>query len=206
MIKEDYTKINEQNAGEIVGRILEAAKAEAGELLERARKDTEAIREKARREADEKVRQERGQLERELEKLKEKIFSTINLEKKRVLLEGKNTLINQVFDLVGQKAAEFRGADGYAGFFRDVVLEGVKIVGDKKVEIFYSSLDDKLVSEKIIAEIKKNNLEASWKKSDFKDLGVIIQSADGKKMFDNRFAARLRRKYDELYMRLLREA
>ena len=49
-------------------------------------------------------------------------------------------------------------------------------------------------------------MPVEFKKSDFSEIGVIVQSQDGRLLFDNRFSARLKRAYDEIYMKLLKEA
>jgi len=75
----------------------------------------------------------------------------------------------------------------------------------------YSSKDSSIidnvfikdVEEKSTAEFKKISLE--FKKSDFGDIGVIVQARSGRRIYDNRFSARLKRAHDEIYMSLLKE-
>jgi vacuolar-type H+-ATPase subunit E/Vma4 len=52
----------------------------------------------------------------------------------------------------------------------------------------------------------KTECSLKFNKADFSDLGVIVNSIDGRIMYDNRFLARLERVKEEVYMELLKES
>jgi len=81
------------------------------------------------------------------------------------------------------------------------------------VVVYYAAQDEHIFDKDFVKNLTGRCSAAMNKtcvltlnKSDFKDLGVIINSADGRMMFDNRFSARLERIYDDIYMELLKEA
>ena len=121
------------------------------------------------------------------------------MEKRRVCLEAKSLFIEDVIAAVKREAENFRGSKDYVKFLREAILEGIKIVDDRKVQVFYSHLDEKAISQ-------VGDLPVEFKRSDFGEIGVIVQSQDGRLLFDNRFSARLKRSYDEIYVKLLKEA
>ncbi|MCX5666508.1 MAG: V-type ATP synthase subunit E family protein [Candidatus Omnitrophica bacterium] len=197
--KKDVSKINGENAEKICSRISEESSEEAGLLLGKAHKERERILSEALKEAQTLTRAILSAAEKEVAQKRERIFSTVTMEKRRVDLETKSLFIADVIAAVKREAENFRGNKDYVKFLRDAILEGVKIIDDKNAQVFYSHLD-----EGAISQVK--DLTVEFKKSDFGEIGVMVQSRDGRLLFDNRFSARLKRAYDEIYMKLLKEA
>jgi vacuolar-type H+-ATPase subunit E/Vma4 len=198
-MKKDVSKINSENAEEICSRIREESAEEAEFLLGKAHKERERILLEASGEARAQARAILLAAEKEVAGKREKIFSTVTMEKRRVDLEAKSLFIADVIAAVKREAENFRGGGDYVKFLREAILEGIKIVDDKKPQVFYSHLDEGLIS-------RLKDLPADFKKSDFGEIGVMVQSQDGRLLFDNRFSARLKRAYDEIYMKLLKGA
>jgi vacuolar-type H+-ATPase subunit E/Vma4 len=197
--KKDVSKISGENAERICSRIGEESSEEAELLLGKAHKEKERILSEAFDEAQGKARAILLAAEKEAAQMRERIFSTVIMEKRRVSLEAKSLFIADVIAAVKREAESFRGSPDYVKFLREAILEGIKIVDDKKAQVFYSHFDEGAISQ-------LNDLPAEFKKSDFGEIGVIVQSQDGRLLFDNRFSARLKRAYDETYMKLLKEA
>jgi len=197
--KKDVSKVNGENAEMICSRISEESSEEAGLLLGKAHKERERILSEALREAQARTRAILLAAEKEVAQKRERIFSTVTMEKRRVALEAKSLFIADVIAAVKREAESFRGNNDYVKFLRDAVLEGIKIVDDKNAQVFYSHID-----EGAISRIK--DLPVEFKKGDFAEIGVMVRSQDGRLLFDNRFSARLKRAYDEIYMKLLKEA
>lgn len=197
--KKDVSKINGENAQMICSRIREESSEEAEFLLGKAHKERERILSEASKEAQDRARAILLAAEKEVAQTRERIFSTVTMEKRRVDLEARSLFIADVIAGVKKEAESFRGSLDYVEFLRKAVLEGIKIVDDKKAQVFYSHLDEGAISQ-------LNDLPMEFKKSDFGQIGVIVQSQDGRLLFDNRFSARLKRAYDEIYMKLLKEA
>lgn len=197
--KKDVSKINGKNAEEICSRIREESSEEAEFLLGKAHKERERILSEASKEAQGRARAVLSAAEKEIAQMRKRIFSTVTMEKRRVRLEAKSLFIADVIAAVNREAGNFRSGGDYVKFLREAILEGIKVIDDKKAQVFYSHLDEGVIS-------RLSDLPAEFKKSDFGEIGVIVQSQDGRLLFDNRFSARLKRAYDEIYMKLLKEA
>ena len=98
-------------------------------------------------------------------------------------------------------AAAFRQTREYTTFLQSAINEGARVINTQEVTVVYSPLDEKIMNDNF-----KNKGKYKLLKGDFNDLGVIVQSVDGRLLFDNRLAARLKRKYDEIYSQLIAEA
>jgi vacuolar-type H+-ATPase subunit E/Vma4 len=211
--KKQEQESQEKNAEQIVARIREESARETEDLLAKARKEAEDISSAARTEAERRRAHALGEVRRELDKLRERIFSSVNLEKKRIVLEEKNSFIRQVLQAVGETAAGFRQRPGYDDFLRRAVVEGAKVVGGDSLEIVYAAPDDGLFAAPgfilQLESLSQNALEKTvtyaYTRGDFTEPGVIIRSLDGRIQFDNRFSRRLGRLEGEIYARLLKE-
>ena len=203
MDRDIYSKIKIEDAEEICRRIKEEARSQARDILEKAQKEKERILDEALKEAEDKKQANLKKLEKEQEKAKQRIFSAINIEKKRLLLEEKSRFIEDVLNSVKEMAKEFRSTNGHKVFLEQAILQGISIIDQDEADVFYSSLDEKILEDDFVKNIEKlcqarfnRKISLHFKKSDFKDIGVIVQSVDERLIYDNRFLARLKRAYD----------
>lgn len=206
-------KINEENASVICAKIAEEADDEILTILEQARKETGKIISGAQKVAEDKKEMINKDAEREIQKSQEKMLSSLNLEKKHLVFAQKDKFIQLVLAEAKKKSEEFRNASAYPEFLESAIVEGIKVIEQNNIEIYYSYLDEHLFNEAFIKNIKSScfavmnkDCNVKFNKSDFKDLGVIVNSAGGRMMYDNRFLARMERAKEEIYMELLKES
>lgn len=202
MDKTLYSKVKIEDAEEICRKIIEDAASQADSMLANAKKERSAVLQEGNLEAENKKKEILKKSEVEIEKIKQKIFSTLNLEKKKFFLEEKSRFIETALEKVRGMAMEFRKNPGYKKFLEKAVSEGIKVVDEGEVEILYSGLDEEIIKDDFMKDVKGTALR--FKKSDFKDIGVIVQSKDSRLIYDNTFSARFKRLYDEIYMDLLK--
>ncbi len=206
-------KINQENAQVICSKISEDADDEIRFILEQARKESEKIIFRAREVVEDKNQVIFKELEREIQKSREKILSSLNLEKKRLILGEKDKFIQSVLANVIKDAQDFRKENGYPEFLENAVIEGIEVIEENNITIYYSYLDERLFNsdftkkiEKACSQVLKTGCSLKFNKADFSDLGVIVNSIDGRIMYDNRFLARLERVKEKIYMELLKES
>lgn len=204
MDKSLYLMAKIEDAGEICKKIIDDASSQADAILAAAGKEKSKILEEANQEAENKKKEALKRNDLEVEKIKQKIFSTLNLEKKKLFLEEKSRFIETVLEKVKETSAEFRKNQGYGEFLGKAVSEGIDVIGEAEAVVLYSALDENII--KSVPIKNTNGVKLEFKKSDFKDIGVIVQSKDSRLIYDNRFFARFKRLYDEIYMDLLKGA
>lgn len=220
MNKNILLETNTESADSICEKINEEADSQSADILSMAEKEAERILNEARVEAEEKKNIILKDLDIELGKMKERAVSIVSLEKKRIFLEEKNNYAQDVFRSVKKMAEEFRSSPKYRDFLIKSILEGVRVIDKEELTVIYSYLDGKLFNDGFIKEIKSSckekyskNISLELKVDEFQDkkhvgqdIGVIVRSKDGGLIFDNRFSARLKRVYNEVYMQLVKEA
>jgi vacuolar-type H+-ATPase subunit E/Vma4 len=203
----------QKNADVIMAAIKEESGQEAARILAAAKAEADTISKDASAEGERVRAQARAALQQELAKMREQIFSSVSLDKKRIILEEKNTFIQEVLRSVRELSSQFRKNPGYEDFLRNAVVEGAVVVGAAKLEIAYAIPDENLFRtatftaslEPACQNAVKRAVAFTFTKGDFNDPGVIISSVDGRILFDNRLSSRLARREGEIYERLLKD-
>jgi vacuolar-type H+-ATPase subunit E/Vma4 len=205
--------LNTGNADKITEKIRKEAVSLKENILFSARKEAENILKQAQFEAKLKRETLEREFEREMDEFKEKNYSSLSIEKKKIILNQKNRFVEDVLSLVRQEAQKFRSDKEYYDFLVKACGEGAMVVGAKSIEMIYSYCDEVAFSSYDF--IEKVRLFCSsigcacqieFVKGEFKDIGVIVQSQDSRLIYDNRFESRIKRNYDEIFMGLLQEA
>jgi len=209
----DNSLVNRQDAEIICAKIREEAEYQYREILQKARNEAEEIIQQARRQAESQREELFNALKKELAKAEEKIISMFNLEKKRIILEGKRAFVEDVMDAVKKEAEAFRNSVEYPDFLKKVIMEGLSVIDDENIDVIYSQIDSRFINDAFINEVTllardrfHPGVNIKFQKGDFKDIGIIMQSQDGRRIYDNRFSARLKRVYEDVYAQLLKEA
>ncbi len=210
MDKKSFELAGRENTDLICEKINQEAEEEIKIILDKARLEAGNILVQAQREAESKKELILNELERDIQKSKEKIFSSLNLEKKRLVLTEKEMFVHAVLAELDKDFEEFRETGDYLDFLKKAVIEGIKVIGQNSAVIYYSFMDARYFSETFLAEVRKLCLEAGcavkFNKAEFEDLGVIINSIDGRVMYDNRLSSRLARNKEEISGELLKKA
>ncbi|HTY45879.1 MAG TPA: V-type ATP synthase subunit E family protein [Patescibacteria group bacterium] len=206
-------KQNLEHSEEICAKIRQEAERQCEMIASVARKEADRVVAEAKKEADAQIQELHKAARQQLEKTRERMFSTLNLEKKRVLLEGKGGFSVSVLEAVKKRAAAFRDSREYPAFLKKAILEGVGVVDAAQIEVAYSFLDEKIMNDDFVRDIRtavrnayNKEYTLDFRKDGFKDIGVMLQSHDGHFAYDNTFGSRLQRSYDDVYMWLLKES
>jgi len=213
MKTKNYPQANIQEAEQICFKIQQEAAHQVQDLFERANKEAQKILGLAKAEAENKKQALLKELDRKLSREEEKMLSSLSLEKKKIALEEKSKFAQQVLDSVFRQAEELRRSRDYATFLKKAILEGVGVIDTDTIEVFCSSFDEKITNPDFIKEVTasaaskfKKEFVFKFHFADFKDIGVIVQSPDGHLSYNNRFQSRLKRMYDQVYAKLLKES
>jgi vacuolar-type H+-ATPase subunit E/Vma4 len=213
MDKKILGKLNQENAEVICAKISEDADEEIKAILEQARRESDKIVSQAHKVVDDKTQVIFKELDQEIQKSREKILSSLNLEKKRLVLGEKDKFIQSVLANIIKNSQDFRKENNYPEFLENAIIEGTEVIEDGNIAVYYSYLDESIFNadftrkiEHACSQVLKKGCSLKFNKADFNDLGVIVNSVDGRIMYDNRFLARLERVKENIYMELLKDS
>jgi len=213
MDTEKYTDTEETGQiQEISRRIQEEADSEVWNIIQQAQKKAEEILIAGQQQAASERAKKLADLEIAIKQMKERMFSSLNLEKRRIELKEKDKLIRDILASVSNKAKSFRTSEEYQNFLKESILEGILVLDKQELRVIYSSLDEAIFTE-FFLRILSEECHRRWgkevilypEKGDFSDIGVKLQSMDRRIIFNNTFSARLARMQGEIYNRLLKE-
>lgn len=210
--KEEQLKKNIENADEIRKQIHEETDYETKEILSRAKTLAASILKDAKLEADKNKQSVLAESDKKINIIKERIFSALNLEKKRIVMGEKSKFIEKVFTEMASQASSYRNQQEYPQSLKKIVTEATDVIGSDSLEVIYSPLDEKIINDDFVNELKKicqnklgREIKLKFTKGDFKDIGFIVQSFDGRLIYDARFTSRFNQARDDMYMDLLRK-
>ncbi len=210
--QQDRTEMNSENAGVICRKLKDNAQTESSAILERAGREAQDIIARARDEAGRQAQTVMQRAEQEAALLRERIVSSGKLEKKKAFLEERGRLTAAVFNAVHQAAREFRGSPEYPVFLKKLICEGARVLEDARLHVIFSPDDGGLFGDGFRSEAQSACAAAaggavalSFSSGDFGEIGVIVRTASGSRIFDGRFSSLLRQRYDEFYGKIMKE-
>ncbi len=181
VIKEsrDKAEWNIKSAKETSKKVLDEAKEKAGENYEKI------------------IQQGKQSGEKE----KQKILSTIEMEMKKLVLNSKESLIDEAFEKAWAKFEEFKKTKDYKEILARQIIGSVSdLEGSRFVVDAYRGDKFKVGPEmlkQIEKETKKKGLIIEINEIDEDPGGVIVHEKGGKISVDNTFASILERKKNE---------
>lgn len=173
--------------------IIDRAQKSAELKIVSDRTEVAKIKEKILKDAREKA-----------ELIKKKIFSSLNLEKKKITLKTRKEIIEKVLEETRLKFEEFRNTSDYRNFLKNLVVEGVLGLGENEVVVAIGKQDLHFLQENTLKEITKHfagigkSIKIEVSKRDNMGQGVIVEAKSGRSLFDNTISSRIRRLENEL--------
>lgn len=171
-------------------RIRKRAEREAKKLVTAAVQEAEADREKVLAAAS-----------RRAERAARGILATIEQEARRGLLAAREAELDKLFQAALRRLADRKGYD-YPAAVAGLAAEAIRVMGAESVVLELAEADQAMATPEWLAEVRRRvggdvSLAVAERPAPI-DGGVVVRSADGRLLYDNSFAARLRRLRPEL--------
>ena len=202
---------DQEVASEILCREIQAqAENEASGILEQAEKEAEKIRKQAAQDAEKDQEKALEDARDQAAAIRKKLLSSVHLEVKKQTLNNREAIFDRMFKEVRKKLKDFRSRPEYVEFLKSCVIEGVMAIETDTILIRCSQIEKERLSPDEIQSIQKMlsdkgrqcRLELADSGDD--EGGVLVQSADGRMRFDNRFSARIRRMEHRLRLEVMK--
>jgi vacuolar-type H+-ATPase subunit E/Vma4 len=186
--------------------ILTDARRDSEEILQRAQQEAEALLARAAAEADRARLERLDQARAEAAHGKELILATVSIEAARLSLARVETLLDAVRE---EAEGRLKSRDGF-DYRESVVFLAADAVGRMAGETFVIRLpeeDRALLGDGLAEEIASRagrspvRVTVSYEPT-VTGGGPIVEDAEGRQMWDNRFPARLERLWPELRRRI----
>ncbi len=180
--------------------VLSEANGEAEKILTDARAKAEAIRRGAQEEADAQKQEIIDRAKQEADRIRRQALATAQIDARTKELEHREKLLNRVFEKTRQQVPGIVQWNDYGDIALDLVREAIKALGSPKVRLHADEETNKVLNkrdlEKIAQDLKVQQLEVGDPLKQGK--GVIVETLDGRRRYDNTLETRLNRMQDSL--------
>jgi vacuolar-type H+-ATPase subunit E/Vma4 len=190
---------DENNIQTLTREVMNEARAEAEKLVVDARARSEVIL----AQAQEKAAAERdailAQAGRDADRIRGQAAATAQLQSRTRLLESREALLQDAFDSVKGQLAEVERWSDYDQIARGLLREALEHLGAPKAVLRCDAATAKALPQKVLDEIcREAKVELAMGPALERGLGLVVQTEDGHRQFDNTLETRLVRMQESL--------
>jgi len=189
--------------------ILKDARAKADKILAKARSTEEAILLGAKNEALDYYNAAIAEAQTRAEQEKKRIFGNLPLEEQRIVRRARENVIEKAIQEALQIISLGEKFD-YPASLKLLIMEGALALGEDVIICRIRKEDQQILSEAFVKSIQDEISTQSHNKAKIRIVvdegqrraGVILESADSRKVFDNTYHARFKRMKDEIRLKI----
>ena len=186
----------------LIDEIMADARKKAGRAARRAEQEAKDIVDKAGREAEDALKSAIDAARQRAERQKTIVLATVDIEAQRIEIDARESVIRDAFDAAEKRLAERQGFD-YAGVLANLVAAAAEAIGGDRFVVTLAERDRKSVELAALQQTVSKKLGRAVRLDLAPEAapisgGVIVYSADGRRMVDNSFESRMARTYDHL--------
>lgn len=175
--------------------VMSEAKRERERILSNAESLAQNARGQARVNAENESQAIVEEAKAKVQRLLEQTRATVRLEAQSLKLERRESLLNRVFDLASVRLDDVQSLDGYRAaalaLVRDAVLHMEKVAS---LEILADAGTSAYLDDMTLAELGEElGCELVLGATLDERTGLVVQSRDGRQIYDNTLQARLNR-------------
>jgi len=183
----------------LASAVISRARAEAEEILAQAATRTE----KLLAEPHERARQARASIiepaTREAKQIRQRAAAAAELEAQNARLKHREDLLNAVFEATSERFATLRQTDEYSDVVRNLTLEALGGLLVKRARILADAEAHSLLAGGILEEVAGSaGVDLVLGSVLENRTGVVVETLDGHRLYDNTLEARLERQKDAL--------
>jgi V/A-type H+-transporting ATPase subunit E len=179
--------------------VTQRVRADADQVLADAQARADDVREQARRQAEAEREKILGDAAGEAERIRSQAAASARLKGRTRVLERREKLLDEVFEAARQRLPSIQE---WTNYDRIVYLLASEAIAQLRVERCHIRADDRtldVLSCGVLEELKEGSKVQMQVGEALKGaIGVLAETPDGHRQYDNTLAARLERLEDEL--------
>jgi vacuolar-type H+-ATPase subunit E/Vma4 len=184
----------EENMQALSRAVLAEARTEAEQLLADARTKVEAIRQRAQGQAETESKEILERARDEAASIRSQCIAAAELGARTLRLDRREKLLDSVFDAVRQRLSAVQQWTDYGQIVRQLSNEAVAQLGAPSARIRADERTRAMLADGMLAEIASQaGVELELGEPLQRGTGVIAETVDGHRRYDNTLEARLSR-------------
>lgn len=179
--------------------IIAIAQQEAQSILDEARSKADAIHKQA------EVRAEAASVailraaERQVPRFIEQAAAKAQVEAQMLKLQRREEVIERAFATARQRLTTLPQRAGYAAIVRRLLNEAIAVLDSDTCIVHADAQTQALLTDALLAEIERErHVKLHLDDPLIEGVGIVLSTPDGRRRYDNTFAARLARAEDDL--------
>lgn len=179
--------------------VLSDVQGDAEQILAQAKTKADQIRQRAQEQAEAERAKILEQASVEAERVRSQVIATNQLKSRTMLLEQREILLEEVFETARQRLPSvLRGSD-YEKIARRLFQEAITQLGGNAAKVRADNETLKALQTGALEDLsKETQMQIQLGEPLEKGLGVIAETGDGRRQYDNTLETRLNRMQDTL--------
>lgn len=184
----------DENVRLLSNAVLSDVRGDADRILAEARQKAGQIRQRAREQADEERKRILEQAAAEAARFRGQASASTQLKVRTLQLEQREKLLQAVFDAARQKLAGVQQSSDYEKTAHLLLAEALTQLGAPVVRVRADKVTRKLLTPALLEKLSKDRqIEMQLAEALETGTGVIVETEDGRRRFDNTLENRLKR-------------
>jgi vacuolar-type H+-ATPase subunit E/Vma4 len=192
-------KSDDPNIEALSRAVLREAHSDAEKILVEAREKSNVIRQQAQQQADARRAEILEQATREAQRIHSEIMSTAQLKARTLQLDQREKLLDEVFETARQQLNTIQKSTDYEKTARLLLSDALAHLKVDQAVIRADAATSKFFTDEVLSEISKEaGTKLKFGPPLERGMGVIAETTDGHRQYDNTLETRLARSRDTL--------
>ncbi len=179
--------------------VLDEAKSKAEQILADARAKAEAMRQRAKEQADTECRSILERASREAERIRGQAVAAAQLKARTQQLIHREKLIEEVFDTARQRLSSVQQRDNYQLLAAEMLREALQHLSAETARVRADARTNQYITIQLLDQVSTElKVKAQAGQPLAQELGVIAETLDGHRRYDNTLQTRLNRIHNSL--------
>lgn len=189
----------DENIQGLSSAVLSDVRGNAEQTITEAKEKAEQIRKQAADQAAAERAQILSKASVEADRIRSQAIATTQLKARTAELEERETLLNNVFDAAAQKLVAIKDGNDYEKIAQRLLREAVAQLGAASVKVHADKTTSKFITHSLVESISKElNIKIKLDEPLTAGTGVVVETEDGHRQYDNTLETRLKRMRDTL--------
>jgi V/A-type H+-transporting ATPase subunit E len=195
----------DENVQALTRTVLNEAHAEAEKILAETQAKAQAVQEHAQEQASAERTEMLARASQEAERLHSQAVSSAQLQARTAELERREKLLDSVFDAARQQLSDIPQRADYDQIARELLRQALVNLGADTARIRADERARTVLTDQVLAEISEElGVQVTHGAPLEHGVGLIVQTADGHREYDNTLEARLERMQNTLRVPVMR--
>lgn len=192
-------KSPDENIKVLSRAVMSDAREEAEQTLNEAKAKAEGIRQEAREEAEAARSRVLERARKEAEQAHSQAIAVAQLKARTMELEQREKLLENVFSEARQKLNTVQSDSDYEQVAERLLRESLKQLNSKEARVQADKATQKIFTTSMLEKVSKDlNVKIQLGDALEQGTGVVVETMDGHRQFDNTLETRLKRMQEAL--------